>query len=134
MTPKHVAASMAALNLAGTVAAAPIVAGAGSVGLPKTEHDANLAAARKAGAEAERTRIGAILNHEAAAGRGKLAAHLAFKTDLSVEDAGKMLAASATYAGATFTNGGRVEVLHWGDIVSELNATLPGAQVEESTR
>lgn len=126
MIPKHVAASMAALNLAGTAGATPIAATAGS----GTAYDAARATARKAGAEAERTRIGAILNHEAAAGRGKLAAHLAFKTSMSVEGAGEMLAASAT-EGAAAT--GAAGALDWSEIVAGLNSTLPGAQAKEGT-
>src|SRR5690606_7570551 len=46
------------------------------------------------GAKAERERIGAILQHEHAAGRQQLAEHLAFKTTLGVEEAAGMLAAS----------------------------------------
>jgi len=46
------------------------------------------------GARAERERIGAILQHEYAAGRHQLAEHLAFRTTLGVEEAAGMLAAS----------------------------------------
>src|SRR5690606_11622836 len=46
------------------------------------------------GAKTERERIGAILQHEHAAGRQQLAEHLAFKTTLGVEEAAAMLAAS----------------------------------------
>lgn len=42
----------------------------------------------------ERTRIQGILNHANAEGRGKLANHLAFNTEMSVEQAGEMLAAA----------------------------------------
>ncbi len=42
----------------------------------------------------ERSRIQAITGHAHAEGRGTLANHLAFNTDMSVEDAGKVLAAS----------------------------------------
>lgn len=45
--------------------------------------------------EAERTRIAGITGHEAAKGKSALANHLALKTDLSVEDAAKILAAAA---------------------------------------
>lgn len=48
----------------------------------------------KAGSDAERTRISAILTHAEAEGRSKLAQHLAFKTTQSVEDAAAMLAAA----------------------------------------
>jgi len=43
---------------------------------------------------AERARISAILEHPEAAGRDALARHLAFKTAMSAEDAGAMLAVS----------------------------------------
>lgn len=55
-----------------------------------------IAAARaegnKAGATAERARCKAILTHPEAKGREKLAAHLAFETDMTAEAAGGMLA------------------------------------------
>jgi signal peptide peptidase SppA len=126
MSAAHTATSMAALAAAGALAAgvapaAPAAAAAAPVpaaalpaavlpaaavsepaALPAAaahvDHTAALAAERKAGAVEERARIGAILGHEAAAGRGKLAAHLAFKTSMAVDDAGEMLAASATEA------------------------------------
>lgn len=47
-----------------------------------------------AGASAERTRIGAILNHEAAEGRQTQAKVLALETDMTVEQAAKVLAVS----------------------------------------
>lgn len=47
-----------------------------------------------AGATAERTRIGAILNHAEAVGREAQAKTLALDTDLSAEQAGKVLASS----------------------------------------
>lgn len=47
-----------------------------------------------AGATAERTRIGAILNHEHAVGREAQAKVLALDTNMSVEEAGKVLAVS----------------------------------------
>jgi signal peptide peptidase SppA len=50
---------------------------------------------RAEGATAERARIQGILGHDSAKGRAKLANHLAFNTDMSVEAAGPMLAASA---------------------------------------
>lgn len=48
----------------------------------------------KAGAEAERARVKGITQHAEAAGRTKLAEHLAYSTALSVEDAAGMLAAA----------------------------------------
>jgi signal peptide peptidase SppA len=46
----------------------------------------------KAGISGERSRINAILSHDNAKGREKLAAHLAFATDMSAESAHAMLA------------------------------------------
>ncbi|MCW5727243.1 hypothetical protein [Parvibaculum sp.] len=53
-----------------------------------------IAAARKAGAKAERARIAGILGDKAAGGRGELALSLAMNTDMSVDQAVKALAAS----------------------------------------
>lgn len=55
---------------------------------------AQLAAARAEGAASERTRIAGILRHAEAEGRTAQAATLALETDLSAEQAGKVLAAS----------------------------------------
>lgn len=55
---------------------------------------ASLSAERSAGSEAERTRISAILNHEAAQGREAQAKALALDTDLTVDAAAKVLAVS----------------------------------------
>jgi len=121
---------MDALHQAAAPAFASIAAGAG----PGTAYGAARLAARKAGAEAERTRVGAILNHEAAAGRGKLAAHLAFKTGMDVGTAGERLAASATDGTATGAASAAAETIDWGSIVAGINATLPGAQAEEGSR
>lgn len=49
---------------------------------------------------AERARIEGILNCEAASGRGALASHLAMKTEMSVEQAVAILAASPAEAAA----------------------------------
>lgn len=136
MTSRHLATAMNALHQAAAPAAAPIAASAG----PGTAYDAARMAARRAGAAEERTRIGAILNHEAAAGRGTLAAHLAFKTSMSVEEAAEMLAASATghvLGGATGAAGAGAETLDWNEIVAGLNATItpqPAAEIEGGTR
>ena len=54
----------------------------------------------KAGAKAERTRINAILGHEAAEGRSDMASHMAFETDMTAEAATALLA-KAPKAGAT---------------------------------
>lgn len=59
-----------------------------------------IAAARAEGAGNERARIKAIVNHAEADGRGKLAAHLAFETDMSAEAAGAMMAAAPKEAAA----------------------------------
>ncbi|MBX3488875.1 hypothetical protein [Parvibaculum sp.] len=58
-----------------------------------------VAAARAAGAKAERARIAGILGDKAATGRGELALSLAMNTDMSVEAAVKALAASPKGAG-----------------------------------
>lgn len=50
--------------------------------------------ARTAGMQTERERIKGITGHAEAKGRSALAEHLAFSTDMSVEDAAKILAAS----------------------------------------
>lgn len=55
----------------------------------------------KAGAESERTRISAILNHEHAPGREAQAKVLAIDTGMSVEEAGKVLAVSPVAAPPT---------------------------------
>ena len=57
-------------------------------------------AGRGAGIKAERERVGAILSCEEAKDRGKQALHLALQTDTSVEDAKKLLAASAKESGS----------------------------------
>jgi len=56
---------------------------------------------KQSGAAAERTRICAILNHEAAEGRDAQAKALALETDLTPEAAGKVLAASPKTVPAT---------------------------------
>lgn len=58
--------------------------------------DADLSKARADGAQAAQARISAILSCDAAKGRSKLAAHLAFKTNMSVEDASAALEAAET--------------------------------------
>jgi signal peptide peptidase SppA len=60
-----------------------------TVQTPQTEGAAPDASAIQA---AERARVAGILGHAEAAGRSKLAQHLATKTSMSVEDAGAMLA------------------------------------------
>lgn len=65
-------------------------------GKTSAESDAakKLAEAQSMAATAAQARISAILTHAEAEGRSKLAQHLAFKTNTSVEDAIAMLAAS----------------------------------------
>ncbi len=86
-----------------------------NAGIPKEQHDAAVAAARaegvaegtKAGATAERTRIGAILSLEEAKGRQTQALAIATSTDLSAEQAKVILGASAaTSAPAAARAGG----------------------------
>lgn len=57
-------------------------------------HAAGLAEGKAVGAKEATDRIGAILNCEEAKGREALAAHIAFKTAMSADDAKGMLAAS----------------------------------------
>lgn len=52
------------------------------------------------GRQAERTRVSGILGHAEAAGREQLARHLAFETDMAVEAAATILAASPKAAAA----------------------------------
>lgn len=72
-----------------------------AAGITQEAHSAAIAAARAEGIAAGEaqaaTRIGAILNCEEAKGREALAAHLAFKTSTSADDA-KMLLAAAPIA------------------------------------
>lgn len=90
-----------------------------NAGIPKAEHDRLVAAARQEGhtagkaegltegkaqgivegkaqgAEEASARIAAILDHENAKGREQMARHLAFKTQMPVEDAAALLATAA---------------------------------------
>lgn len=76
--------------------------------IARAEHDAAVAAAHtggvaegaKQGATAERARCGAILESKEAAGRGALAQHLAFETDMAAEGAIALLAKSPKEAEA----------------------------------
>lgn len=68
--------------------------------ITKEQSEAAAQAAQTAGAEAERVRVRGILTHAEAAGRTKLAEHLALETAIGVEAAGKMLAASPKEATA----------------------------------
>lgn len=122
-------------------------------GVAQAAHDAAVASARaegeKAGAAAERARIGAILGHANAAGRAKQAAHLAFKTDQSVDAAADLMAASATEGSAdaaafvaakeaqpvlslepdTAGPGAKADAgFSWDDIVADMNKALPSAR------
>lgn len=56
---------------------------------------------RAEGVASERTRIAAILDSDEAKGRGKLAGHLAFKTNTTADDARALLAAAAVDAPST---------------------------------
>ncbi len=77
---------------------------AAEAGIAKEAHEAAIAQARadgmKAGAEAERARIGAIVGSEQAKGREALANHLAFKTETGADAALAMLEASPASAAA----------------------------------
>lgn len=69
-------------------------------GVPEAEVVQRETAASAAATTAERTRIGAILNHEAAAQRPKLAKKLAFETDMTAEAAVSLLGAAGVEAAA----------------------------------
>jgi hypothetical protein len=58
----------------------------------------------KEGATAERSRISAILGSEEAKGRSELAQHMAFETEMSADDAKKMLAKSPKEGAAAPAN------------------------------
>lgn len=66
----------------------------------RADHNAAVESARREGAAAATARIDAILNCDEAKGRPKLAAHLAFKTQNSAEDAKGLLGAAAVEAQA----------------------------------
>lgn len=70
-----------------------------NAGITQAQHDAAVNTARAEGATAERSRIASILRHEQAAGREEQAATLALETDLTAEQAGKVLAASPKKSG-----------------------------------
>ncbi|MEM5529558.1 S49 family peptidase [Gammaproteobacteria bacterium AS21] len=59
----------------------------------------------------ERTRIQAITGHQEAEGRSALAQHLAFKTDMSADEAGKLLAASPQTISASLEVGSALDNL-----------------------
>jgi signal peptide peptidase SppA len=61
--------------------------------ITQAQHDSAVAAARTEGASAERARIAGILTHEAATARPALARQLALNSDMTIEQAGKTLAA-----------------------------------------
>ena len=66
-----------------------------------TEGEGKADAKAKERSDAERARVQGILDHAEAEGRNALARHLAFNTTMSVEDAGKALAASDKVAPKT---------------------------------
>jgi ClpP class serine protease len=68
------------------------------------EGKASATADAKTAKDAERARIAAITGHAEATGREKLAAHFAHNTEMSVEDAGKALAAAPKEAATQPTN------------------------------
>lgn len=86
-------------NAAGPAASAAAIEAAQAAGRTEGE-TAGKAAGAKEGKEAERQRVAAILGCDEAKGRDKLAQHLAFKTDMSADDAKAMLAAAPKEAAA----------------------------------
>lgn len=73
---------------------------ADAAGIPKADHEAAVAAARKAGAADATARIKAILSCEAAKGREAQAQAIAFDTDMGAEAAATVLAAGGKSAPA----------------------------------
>lgn len=79
-------------------AAAEATAKAAAEATAKAEAEAKAKSDSATAGSAERERVKAIVNHAEAKGRAALASHLAFETSMSVEEAGKLLAASAKEA------------------------------------
>lgn len=75
-------------------------------------HTAGLAEGRKAGAEEARSRIGTILSSDEAKVNPSLASHLAFKTDMSAEEAKTVLAAAGPAAAGTNAGGQSIAERH----------------------
>lgn len=84
-------------SMSGNTGAAPQ---AENAGITQAAHDAAVAAARIEGANAERGRIKGILTHAEAEGRTAQATAIALETDMTAEQAGKVLAASPKADGA----------------------------------
>jgi hypothetical protein len=99
-----------------------------NAGITKADLDRAVAAAHadgvKLGASQERARIGAILAHSEAEGRDAQARTLAIETDLSAEQAGKVLASSP-----------RIEAkpIDLAAIVAETGVNAVGAQPGQKT-
>ena len=98
-----------------------------AAGISKADHDRAVADARaegvKAGTIAERTRIGAVLDHENAKGRESLARHFLFSTDMSADQA----IAALAVAPAAQATGGLADAMKQHAAPSVGN-DLPGAQ------
>ena len=73
------------------------------------EHQANLAGANKAGADAERARMNAIVRSEAAKGREKQALAMALDTDMTAEQATAVLAVSPVEAASGLSLAARMK-------------------------
>lgn len=78
-------------SMSGNTGAAPQ---AENAGITQAAHDAAVATARADGGAAERARIKSILTHAEAEGRTAQATAIALETDMTADQAGKVLAAS----------------------------------------
>ncbi len=81
-----------------------------------------------AAASAERTRVQGILQHAEAEGRGKMAEHLAFSTDMSVEQAGALLAAAPKEQAANLDASTALDKLMAAEEQPNVNAAAGGDQ------
>ena len=70
-------------------------------GISQADHDRAVQASRAEGRTGERARVASIIRHPEAAGREAQAAVLALDTEMSAEEAGKVLAASPKAGAAT---------------------------------
>ncbi|WP_301361852.1 S49 family peptidase [Stutzerimonas nitrititolerans] len=110
---------MTVANTAPTAEAAPPAQAAAAA--PATVEPA-------AAASAERTRVQGILQHAEAEGRGQMAEHLAFSTDMSVEQAGALLAAAPKEQAANLDASTALDKLMAAEEQPNVNAAAGGDQ------
>lgn len=99
-------------------------------------HAAGVTEGKKAGATEAKERIGAILTCDEAKGREALASHIAFKTDMSADDAKAMLAASApgTPAAATPPQGTQPSLQQRQQAAGDFGADTPAPGKEKASQ